>query len=197
MPETNENGTATQSRRSLFTTLSKVAMFGSLFAGYGLFAGMAGRFLFPTKSKEDRWTFLAEKNRLKPGESMIYTTPGGAPVNVARMGKTGTVEDFVALSSTCPHLGCQVFWEPQNDRFFCPCHSGAFNKKGDATAGPPLEAKQSLKPYPLKVEGDLLFVELPHEMNAPTVAKNQLVGAPPGPGHDPCLYVSRRRREKA
>ncbi|MBI4577262.1 MAG: Rieske 2Fe-2S domain-containing protein, partial [Planctomycetes bacterium] len=75
----------------------------------------------------------------------------------------GAVEDFLALSSTCPHLGCRVHWEVQNRRFFCPCHNGSFDAAGRATGGPPAEAGQSLPRYALRLEGGLLFIELPVE----------------------------------
>ena len=71
-----------------------------------------------------------------------------------------TADAFIALSSTCPHLGCQVHWEPQNDRYLCPCHNGTFAPAGTPTGGPPFEANQSLPHYPLRVEGGLLFVEV-------------------------------------
>jgi Rieske Fe-S protein len=54
-----------------------------------------------------------------------------------------------------------VHWEPNNDRFFCPCHNGAFDKSGQPTAGPPKAANQPLIQFPLKVENGLLFVEAP------------------------------------
>ncbi len=69
----------------------------------------------------------------------------------------------MALSSTCPHLGCKVHWEAPENRFFCPCHNGAFDPSGRAIAGPPAEAGQSLGRYPLRIEGGLLYIEVPTE----------------------------------
>jgi len=89
----------------------------------------------------------------------------------------------------CPHLGCQVHWEPQNDRFFCPCHNGVFSPDGVATAGPPAEAGQSLLEYPLKVEGNLLFIEVAQSVLAKGPGRLEKPCGPPGPGHDPCLYA--------
>ena len=41
-------------------------------------------------------------------------------------------------SQKCTHLGCVVFYEPDHDRLFCPCHHGVFEPStGEATAGPP------------------------------------------------------------
>ena len=72
-----------------------------------------------------------------------------------------TADAFVALSSICPHLGCQVHWEPQNDRFFCPCHNGAFDASGKPTEGPPATAGQELTRFPLQVMNGLLFIQVP------------------------------------
>ena len=100
------------------------------------------------------------------GESLIYRLPNGSPVNITRVGEEGATEDFLALSSTCPHLGCQVHWESQNNRFFCPCHNGVFSPDGVGIGGPPGDAGQSLPKYPLKVENNLLFIEVPLDQMA-------------------------------
>ena len=43
-----------------------------------------------------------------------------------------------AYSQRCTHLGCVVFFQPDRDRLFCPCHDGVFDpSNGDAVAGPP------------------------------------------------------------
>ncbi len=69
-------------------------------------------------------------------------------------------EDFFALSSVCPHLGCRVHWEKHYDRFFCPCHNGAFGPSGKAISGPPADDKQNLPHYPLKIVSGSLYIEM-------------------------------------
>jgi cytochrome b6-f complex iron-sulfur subunit len=138
-------------------------MAGGLVGGYGAFGAMAARYLYPAKPRATAWLFVAPLASFRVGESMTYRAPNGAPVVVARQGETGSEADFIALSSTCPHLGCQVHWETTNNRFFCPCHNGTFDPAGKATGGPPGNARQSLPRYPLKVEGGLLFIEVPTE----------------------------------
>lgn len=135
-------------------------MAGGLVAGYGAFGAMAARFLFPARPALRGWVYVSDVRSFPVGASMVFRTPEGAPVAVARRGNTGTVDDFLALSSTCPHLGCQVHWEPHHNRFFCPCHNGVFDPSGRAVAGPPAEAGQSLLRYPLKIEGGLLYIEV-------------------------------------
>jgi Rieske Fe-S protein len=102
---------------------------------------------------------VAEAAKVKAGEVLRYQTPAGQTVTITRHGEMGTEADFLALSSTCPHLGCQVHWEPENKRFFCPCHNGAFEPSGKAIAGPPAEAGQSLPTFPLRMENGLIFIQ--------------------------------------
>lgn len=43
-----------------------------------------------------------------------------------------------AFSQKCTHLGCVVFYQPEKERLYCPCHEGVFDPaSGDPTAGPP------------------------------------------------------------
>jgi Rieske Fe-S protein len=150
-------------RRSFAGRVAAGAMIGGLAAGYGGMGLVAARYLFPARPQQRRWMFVAELTRLKPGDSILYTAPNGARINIARQGNQGRVEDFIALSSVCPHLGCQVHWEGQNKRFFCPCHNGIFDPAGKGIGGPPGEAGQNLPRYPLKIENGLLMIEVPVE----------------------------------
>ena len=166
--------------------LESVGLVGALVAAAGTFAAFAVRFLFPAKSKTSEWQFVAEVARLGPGKSMAYTAPDGSTITVARRGPSLEPKDFVALSSTCPHLGCKVHWEAQNSRFFCPCHNGAFDPNGKATEGPPAEAGQSLPEYPLRIKGGLLFIDVPLEKLAANEAQRLTK-----PGHDGCLAAKK------
>ena len=151
-------------RRDFLSTVSTAAMAGGLVAGYGTFALMAGRYVFPT-NVETPWLFVAEANRIQPGDSLAFESPTGVQVAIAR--RPGDVpphsaktDDFIALSSICPHLGCRVHWESHNNRFFCPCHNGVFDPEGKPVSGPPKAAEQELSRYPLKVEGGLLYIAM-------------------------------------
>jgi arsenite oxidase small subunit len=45
---------------------------------------------------------------------------------------------LVAYSQKCTHLGCVVFYEPEEAELVCPCHEGIFDPTtGGPTAGPP------------------------------------------------------------
>jgi Rieske Fe-S protein len=163
MAQQQDNPPATEENIERREFFSSVVMVGGLAAGYGTFAVMAGRYLYlyPTGANTKAWLFVTLLADLKVGDSLTYEGPTGITVVIARRGEEGTAEDFVALSDVCPHLGCRVQWQSHANRFFCPCHNGVFNPQGVATAGPPADEGQSLASYPLKVEGGLLFIEVP------------------------------------
>jgi cytochrome b6-f complex iron-sulfur subunit len=146
-------------------SLATGAMAGGLALGYGMFFRCAARYLYPSE-EGTAWMFVTDVASVAPGQAFSFQSPTGVPVVITRKSSNGagdspTADDFLALSSVCPHLGCRVHWEPQNDRFFCPCHLGAFDPEGRPTAGPPLAANQSLPEYPLKVEDGLLYINMP------------------------------------
>ncbi len=148
-----------EQRRTFLLRWPSWLMGVGLTAGYGMFASIIVRFLFPSQHRRRAPLYVADLASFQQGESMTYISPAGERVVLTRTGNSGHVDDFIALSSVCPHLGCQVHWEPQNDRFFCPCHNGAFDAEGRPIAGPPKEANQSLPRYQLFVENGLLFIE--------------------------------------
>jgi len=176
------------SRREFITTASSLAMLGGLAGGYGAFAATAGKFLYNADSSFMGWMFVAPTSNIQVGDSIAFRTPSGANVTIVRKTRGGLVRDFLALSSTCPHLGCQVSWEPNHNRFFCPCHNGIFNADGIATDGPPGDAGQKLPQYRLQIEEGLLYIEVPTEelaMGKGEVCTDKKQQG--GSGHDPCL----------
>jgi Rieske Fe-S protein len=190
----SDRGAAAQSdalddRRDFLATFSTVAMAGGLAAGYGTLAIMAGRFVFPT-NVETPWIFVAEATRIQPGESLAFESPTGVRVAIARRltdgaGPAPKSEDFLALSSVCPHLGCRVHWEPHNQRFFCPCHNGVFDAQGKPVSGPPKVAEQELLRYPLKVEAGLLFIAMSVESVGMSARQLNHSTLRPGPATTP------------
>lgn len=148
-------------RRSFFSTCGDLAMVGGLAASYGTLGFCALKFLSPdTKDPNLDWQFVGTLKSLEGTNSLEYTASSGVKIVIARataVAETG----FIALSSVCPHLGCQVFWEAAKDRFFCPCHNGAFDASGKATEGPPADANQSLTQYPTKIVNESLYVFAP------------------------------------
>ncbi len=62
-------------------------------------------------------------------------------------------EGFIALSLTCPHLGCTVENLPTG--FECPCHGSRFDPSGQLLAGP---AAKALQPLQIKIKDGQLFL---------------------------------------
>jgi len=200
--ERSQAGADGEERRDFLSKLSLWTMRGGLAGAYGLFAFIAARFLYPARPARREWMFVTEADTLDVGDSLLYRGPSGETVNVARQKQDGSTDDFIALSSTCPHLGCSVQWEAQNNRFFCPCHNGEFDASGKGYAGPPGDAGLELPRYPLKIETGLLFIEMPVEsLTADAKSSPRRTGAVvesvPGvhaAGHDPCLAGRRLTR---
>ena len=185
-----ENDPKGPDRRGFMAAASTAAMGAGLVGGYGAFALIAGRFLYPARGADRAWQFVIEEDRVAVGDSLLYRTPMGQTVNITRKERNGDAGDFIALSSTCPHLGCQVHWEAGNNRYFCPCHNGTFDPNGVGTGGPPGDAGQSLPRYELMVDGGMLFIEIEVDQLADADASGEILDEPDGvggPGHDPCL----------
>ncbi len=147
-------------RRGFLSQALSVLMWGGLVLGYGKLLTFFVQFLYPSKGSHKRWQFVTQTQKLPIGRSLFFTSPSGEKIVITCNGKSGKEDDFIAFSTTCPHLGCQVHWESQKKRFFCPCHNGAFNAQGKGTEGPPAKAGQSLIQYPLKIKGGLLFINV-------------------------------------
>jgi Rieske Fe-S protein len=167
-PSIGESAKPTSGRRDFLKTTSTTVMAGGLIGGYGMFAAHAVKYLYPQREGEPSWQFVATLDDLPLGAALNYTAPGGAKVVIARQAEGDREDAFIALSSVCPHLGCQVHWEAVHERFFCPCHNGAFNRQGEATEGPPAKAGQQLTRFPLKVQDGLLFIDAPDNTLGPS-----------------------------
>jgi Rieske Fe-S protein len=195
-PQPADSTASEPERRRFLSSLSKVAMTGGLVAGYGTCAAYSGRFLYPAKDRPTGWQFVVEADRVPVGAALAYEAPDGAPINIARRNSEGAASDFIALSSTCPHLGCRVHWQANENRFFCPCHNGVFTPEGKAIAGPPAEAGQSLPRYPLALQDGLLYVEVPLDSLNGGHASAMGAATPPSDwrgGHDPCLRARHKK----
>ena len=149
------------SRRGFLARAGSAVMGAGLLAGYGTFAAYALLYLYPAHPREQDWLLVAPLAQLPKGAALAFVAPDGQKIAIARQGEGESAQDFVALGSTCPHLGCQVRWEGQNNRFFCPCHNGEFDKTGKGIGGPPGKAGQSLPRFPLKVEYGILYIQVP------------------------------------
>lgn len=144
------------SRREL---LLRGAMTGGLVLAYGTLAAQGVLFLLPRgRGAPTQKIFVGLLADFAPGEVRTLHDPTGGTILVRR-GDAG----LQAFSSVCPHLGCQVHWQEDEDRFLCPCHRGLFDAEGVAYAGPPAEANQRLAAVPLEVDAasGTVYMEVP------------------------------------
>ena len=81
------------------------------------------------------------KRFLAPGRISIETLPAGHGGIVELDGKkVGAYRDtdgsLYAVSIKCPHLGCQLEWNPDEKSWDCPCHGSRFDFRGNLLNGP-------------------------------------------------------------
>jgi cytochrome b6-f complex iron-sulfur subunit len=62
----------------------------------------------------------------------------------------------MALSRRCTHLGCTVPWVEEDKAFKCPCHSSAFDIRGNVIRSP---APRALDIFPITIENNVVKVE--------------------------------------
>ena len=63
---------------------------------------------------------------------------------------------FLAMSRSCTHLSCTVPWVSSESKFICPCHSSAFDMRGEVTNPP---APRALDLYPIEIRNNMLRVD--------------------------------------
>ncbi len=63
---------------------------------------------------------------------------------------------FLALSRRCTHLGCTVPWVAEKNQFLCPCHSSAFDIRGEVVRPP---APRALDLFRVKIENNTVRVD--------------------------------------
>ena len=71
---------------------------------------------------------------LKPGMGAIVDTQQGK----AGVYKTEQGEIY-QVDIVCPHMGCQLTWNPDEHTWDCPCHGSRFDYKGNLLDGPAQE----------------------------------------------------------
>jgi nitrite reductase/ring-hydroxylating ferredoxin subunit len=92
------------------------------------------------------WTQLRSINTGEPrpivaldavavGGTYLFSYPDGDdPAVLLRVDD----REVVAFSQQCTHLGCVVYYQPDEDRWHCPCHEGNFaTLTGAVISGPP------------------------------------------------------------
>jgi len=63
---------------------------------------------------------------------------------------------FLAIHRRCTHLGCTVPWNDEKKQFLCPCHSSAFDIRGEVIHSP---APRAVDIFPITIENDVIYVD--------------------------------------
>lgn len=75
-----------------------------------------------------------------PKEALDDVEAGQGGVIEAHGEKIGVYKDeqsrVYAVSVRCPHLGCQLEWNPDEKSWDCPCHGSRFDYKGNLLDNP-------------------------------------------------------------
>lgn len=64
---------------------------------------------------------------------------------------------FVGVDIKCTHANCEVTYDRDNTRFYCPCHGSQFDLYGRVIQGP---ATKPLAYYHAELQGDEVMVTL-------------------------------------
>lgn len=81
---------------------------------------------------------------------------------------------FLAPYQRCTHLGCSVAWEPEQGRFFCPCHASSFDIHGDVENPP---APRALDTFPVRIQEGQVLVDTGQSRTRDAFSIDQLVYA--------------------
>lgn len=140
----------THSRRSflskLWIVLGAVA-FAELIAVVASF--FKPRKTIVTAEEQDRVIVAGPTDNFEPGSVSAFIR---GKFYLARLEDGG----FLAMSRTCTHLGCTVPWVSSENKFLCPCHSSAFDIKGEVINPP---APRALDLHPITIENNILKVD--------------------------------------
>ncbi len=75
---------------------------------------------------------------------------GEMPVELTR-----DTDGVIARSLWCTHTGCDVKWKEDEQIYFCACHEGKYDAKGEVMAGPP---PRPLRQLPITVTDTLVKI---------------------------------------
>ncbi len=78
-----------------------------------------------------------------PPETVSQLPPGHGGIVLARGKKAGAYREedgtLHLVEARCPHLGCQLEWNPDERSWDCPCHGSRFDLDGRRISGPAQE----------------------------------------------------------
>jgi Rieske Fe-S protein len=158
--EEPERGSFPGTGRRKFLLLLPYAVLAGMTA---TLAGAAFRFLRPqgAQAAAGDWTDVAPLKELT-GDGPIMRSI----MVEQRAGWSSKLEEQIiyvlpqqnrqVLTAACPHEGCNVSWQAEQNRFACPCHDSYFAADGSRISGP---ARRGLDPLPSREENERLQVQ--------------------------------------
>jgi cytochrome b6-f complex iron-sulfur subunit len=161
-PQTSE----TRPTRRRFLGRVWLALGGVALVEYGW---LAFEFLRPRGAVEETLPILSAGplDAFEPGTVTAF--PAGK-FYLVRLDDGG----FLALSRTCTHLGCTVPWVEEEERFLCPCHASAFDRRGVVEKPP---APRPLDAHPVRIENGIVKVDLGRKLRRDAFAPDQVTYA--------------------
>ncbi|MDX1621443.1 MAG: Rieske 2Fe-2S domain-containing protein [Nitriliruptorales bacterium] len=100
---------------------------------------------------------------------------GVVAVRAAKGYLTEVDGEVIALSETCPHLGCRVPWCESSGQFECPCHGSFFSRAGDYLAGP---TPRGMDRYPTEIQGETVMVDTGSLIEGPAPSAPKVIDEP-------------------
>ncbi len=155
----NDNEMIDKDGKNLESPASRRSFLNKLWLGLGILAfaetiAVVVSFFRPGKAPEKamgkQMTIEAGPVEKFPLESVTAFVRG--KFYLARLADGG----FLALSRKCTHLGCTVPWISGEGKFECPCHSSAFDIRGEVIRPP---APRALDLFPLFIENNVVMVD--------------------------------------
>lgn len=75
-----------------------------------------------------------------PCETIASMEPGHGAVSETPQGKVGVYKTetgkIYQVDAVCPHMGCELSWNPDECSWDCPCHGSRFDYEGNLLDGP-------------------------------------------------------------
>src|SRR5574341_475179 len=128
-------------RKFMSTAIAAIGGLISAVVGLPAIAYIIGPAL---QQKVEDWIRLGAISKVETGTPTLFKTTverrTGWITDQEELSAYVLTEDgqtYVAMSNICTHLGCRVRWIANQQKFFCPCHNGIFDKNGNVVSGPP------------------------------------------------------------
>lgn len=166
MPNKVESNNSTRQKndvdngRRRFLLFIPIAIFATMAGGL---AAIAFRFLRPVAAsqRETKWLDAMPMANVKGDKPMMCAimterSDGWSTAREEQQVIILPAHNRQALSSACPHEGCNVMWRDETTDFFCPCHDSTFGQDGAWLSGP---ARRGLDHLPSREKNGMLQVQ--------------------------------------